>query len=142
VGELRNVDLSQLAIRQAYLAEVDVQGASLVNAHLTETALADAFDFPGSVALSGDGALLAIGTSTGQVLLWRLADRVLQWSVQGPTGVVWGVALTADGRMLASSDAHGAVSLWDTSSGRLVAALDGNTGGVWGMDQTFDGVCH
>src|SRR5262249_52338605 len=65
-GDLRGLDLSRLAIRQAYLAEVDAQDASLVDAHLAETVLAEAFNFPGGVALSGDGALLAAGTSTGQ----------------------------------------------------------------------------
>src|SRR5262249_62041961 len=69
-GELRGLDLARLAIRQAYLAEVDAQDARLVDAELADTVLADAFHFPVSVALSGDGALLAAGTSTGQVGLW------------------------------------------------------------------------
>jgi hypothetical protein len=33
-GDLRGVDLSRLAIRQAYLAEVHAQAASLAGAHL------------------------------------------------------------------------------------------------------------
>src|SRR5262249_22051216 len=60
-GDLRSMDLSHLAIRQAYLADVDAQDASLAHSHLADTVMAEAFDFPGSVALSGDGALLAAG---------------------------------------------------------------------------------
>ena len=82
---MRGLDLARLAIRQAYLAEVDAQDASLVEAELADTVLADAFHFPASVALSGDGALLAAGTSTGQVGLWRVADRTPLWAVQGHT---------------------------------------------------------
>src|SRR5262249_45578038 len=40
-GDLRGVDLSQLAIRQAYLAVVELQEANLVGSHLTETVLAE-----------------------------------------------------------------------------------------------------
>src|SRR4029434_7221820 len=74
-GDLRGLDLSRLALRQAYLAQVDAQDARLVDAHLAETVLAEAFDFPGSVALSGDGALLAAGTSTWQAWLRRGAQH-------------------------------------------------------------------
>src|SRR5207244_1277915 len=76
-GDLRGLDLSRLAIRQAYLAGVDAQDARLAGAHLAETMLSEAFDYPPSVALSGDGALLVAGTSTGEVWLWRVADRPL-----------------------------------------------------------------
>jgi hypothetical protein len=68
-GDLCGLDLSHLAIRQAYLADVDAQNASLVGAKFATTVLADAFDFPGKVALTHDGALLTVGTSTGKVCL-------------------------------------------------------------------------
>jgi hypothetical protein len=101
-GDLRGLDLSRLVLRQAYLAQVDAQDASLVDAHLVDTVLAEAFDFPSSVALSGDAVLLAAGTSTGQVWLWRIADRTAPWAVQAHTGAVRALALSADGRMVAS----------------------------------------
>src|SRR5262249_52701315 len=47
-GHLRDLDLARLAIRQAYLAEVDAQDARLVDAHLADTVLADAFHLPSS----------------------------------------------------------------------------------------------
>src|SRR4029434_2628247 len=100
-------DLAHLAIRQAYLAEVDAQDARLVDAELADTVLAEAFHFSGPVALSGDGALLAAGTSTGQVGLWRVADRTPLWAVQGHSGGVFGVALSADGRLVVSGSVDG-----------------------------------
>src|SRR5262249_3082350 len=138
-GELCGLDLSRLAIRQAYLAEVDAQDASLVGAHLAETVLAEAFDFPAWVALSGDGAVLAAGTSTGQVWLWRGAARARRRGVQGHAGTVWGVALSADGNLLASGGTDGMVRLWETSGGRLLATLQGHTGAVWGVALSADG---
>ena len=118
---------------------VEAQDASLAGAHLADVVLAEAFDFPGSVALSGDGALLAAGTSTGQVWLWRVADRTLVAMLEGHTGVVWGVALSTDGRPLVSGGGDGTVRLWDALSGRLLATLEGHAGQVWGVALSADG---
>src|SRR5262249_42678413 len=138
-GDLRRRDLSRLAIRQAYLAEVDAHDASLVDSHLAETVLAEAFAFPVSVALSGDGAWLAAGTATGQISLWRVADRSPLWAVQGHSGAVRGVALSADGELLASGGGDGTVRLWEVSSGQVLATLQGHTGAVRGVALSADG---
>jgi transcriptional regulator with XRE-family HTH domain len=137
-GNLREQDLSRLALRQAYLAQVDAQDARLVDAHLAETVLADAFDFPSSVALCGDAALAA-GTSTGQVWLWRVADRTPLWAAQGHTGAVRAVALSADGRLVASGGGEGAVRLWEADTGKPVVTLQGHTGAVWSVALSADG---
>jgi WD40 repeat protein len=137
-GELRSVDLGRLAIRQVYLAEVEAQDASLVGAHLSEAILAEAFTFPFSVALSGDGTLLVAGTSEGEVWLWRVADRTPLLAVQGHTGAVYGLALSADGRKLASSSEDGTVRVWEAPSGRLLATLQGHTGTVWSVALSAD----
>jgi WD40 repeat protein/transcriptional regulator with XRE-family HTH domain len=138
-GELRGLDLARLTIRQAYLAEVDAQDARLVDAELADTVLAEAFHFPGSVALSGDGTLLAVGTSTGQVWLWRTADRTSLWTVQGHISGIWGLALSSDGQLVASGGEDGMVRLWEASSGRSLAILSGHTGSVGGMALSADG---
>ena len=138
-GDLRSMDLSRLTIRQAYLADVDAQDANLVDSHVVETVLAEAFHFPPSVALSGDGALLAAGTATGQVWIWRVADRTPLWAAQGHTDAVRGVALSADGQLVASGGFDGTVRLWETSTGRAVAILQGHTGTVWGVALSTDG---
>ncbi|HEV7665509.1 MAG TPA: helix-turn-helix domain-containing protein [Chloroflexota bacterium] len=157
-GNLRGLDLSRLAIRQAYLAEVDAQDTSLVDAHLAAAILADVFDLPLSVALSGDGTSLAAGTSTGEVWLWRVADRTLVAKLTGHTGGVRSVALSADGQLLASGSEDGTIRLWETpfgnplsgtlsagrgaapaAGGQLLATLQGNTGQVWAVALSADG---
>src|SRR6478672_7841230 len=138
-GDLRGLDLSHLAIRQAYLQEVAAQDASLAGAELHQAVLVEAFNYPASVALSADGAYLAAGTTTGELCLWRVADRTPLLSVQGHTSAVWGVALSADGRLLASGSFDGMVRLWETASGRLLATLEGHTGAVRGVALSADG---
>jgi WD40 repeat protein/transcriptional regulator with XRE-family HTH domain len=138
-GDLRGLDLSHLSLRQAYLAEVEAQDASLAGAHLAEAVLGEAFDYPTSVALSANGAYLAAGTSTGEVRLWRVADRALLLAVPGHSGMVLGVALSGDGRLLASGSFDGMVKLWEVPSGRLMATMSGHSGRVWGVALSADG---
>src|SRR5207245_1774156 len=118
-GDLRGMDMSRLTIRQAYLAAVDTQGGSLAGAHLAETALAEGFSHPTSVALSADGTLLA--AASGEVWLWSVADRTALLALPAHGGSVWGVALTADGRLAVSGGADGTLRLWETNSGRSLA---------------------
>ena len=138
-GDLRGLDLSHLALRQVYLAQVDAQEASLVGAHLAETVLADAFGLPLSVATTGDGVLLAVGTAAGEVWMWRVADRKPLWAVRGHTGAVWTLAVSTDGDLLASGGADGTVRLWEIDTGRPLATLQGHTGAVWGVALSADG---
>jgi hypothetical protein len=95
--DLRGLDLSRLALRQAYLQGVEAQDASLAGSHLAKAVLGEPFAYPVAVALDADGTFLSAGTSTGEVRLWRVADRTPLLAVQGHSGAVWGVALSGDG---------------------------------------------
>jgi WD40 repeat protein/transcriptional regulator with XRE-family HTH domain len=138
-GDLRGLDLTQLVLRQAYLAGVEAQDASLAGAHLAEAVLAEAFNYPNCVALSGDGASLAAGTSAGEVWLWRVADRTPLLALPAHSGFVVCVALNADGRLLVSGSWDGTVGLWDGRGGGLLASLQGHTGPVFGVALSADG---
>jgi WD40 repeat protein len=138
-GDLREMDLSSLSVREVYLAEVEAQDASLTGAHLVDTVLAGSFDYPGSVALSEDGVLLAAGTTTGEVWLWRVADLTPLLALHGHTGAVWGVALSRGRQLLASGGGDGLVRLWEVSTGQQLASLTGHTGAVWNVALSSDG---
>ena len=138
-GELRGLDLTRLVIRQAYLAEVEAQDARLSDAELADTVLAEAFHFPGSVALSSDGTLVVAGTSDGHIGLWRVADRAPLWAVQGHKGGVWSVAFSADGRLVASGGLDGTAQLWEAGTGRQLTTLRSHPGGVWLVALSADG---
>ncbi|HVN55221.1 MAG TPA: NACHT domain-containing protein [Anaerolineaceae bacterium] len=138
-GDLRRLNLSSLAIRQAYLAEVEAQDASLAGVSLAEVVLAEAFTSPISAALSGDGTLLTVGTTTGEIWLWRVAERTLLEKLPGHTGQVFGLALAADGRLMASGGADGTVQIGDAATGRLLARFEGHTGTVTSVALSTDG---
>ena len=138
-GDLRGVDLSELAIRQAYLQEVEAQDASLAGSRLVEATMTSAFHYPTQVSTSADGSRVAAATSTGEVYLWRVGDRALLTTLQGHEGAVWGVALSPDGRQVVSGGFDGTVRLWDATGGRPVATLRGHAGGVNGVALSGDG---
>ncbi|MBV9355518.1 MAG: helix-turn-helix domain-containing protein [Chloroflexi bacterium] len=137
-GDLRRLDLSALAIRQAYLPGIEAQEANLAGAHLSECVLPEAFHQI-AVALSDDGAHLLAGTTTGDVCLWRAADRTLLLSVAAHAGVVMGVALCAERGLAASASQDGTVKLWEAGSGRPLTTLRGHTDFVQGVALSGDG---
>jgi WD40 repeat protein/transcriptional regulator with XRE-family HTH domain len=130
-GNLRGLDLSHLSIQQAYLQAVDAQDTSLAGAHLAAAVLDEPFGGAVCTALSGDGELLAAGTTGGQVRMWRVADRTPIWAASGHDGPVSGVAMSESGRLVASGGHDGTVRLWDGSDGRSLAVLEGHTAAVW-----------
>jgi WD40 repeat protein/transcriptional regulator with XRE-family HTH domain len=138
-GNLQGLDLSRLAIRQAYLAGIEAQDVSLAGAHLSEVVLAEAFTYPIAVALSDDGASLVAGTASGEVWLWRVAGRTLLVLVQGHTSLIYGVALSGDGRLLASGSIDGTARLWEVPSGQPLATLQGRGSGIYGVALSKDG---
>ena len=138
-GELRGLDLSGLTLRQAYLKGIEAQGAILAGAHLSEAVLAEAFNSLMAIGLSRDGAYLAVGTSTGEIALWRIADRTLLQVIQAHAGPIRGVALSGDGGLVACAGQDGTVRLWEADSGRPLAILQGHIGVVWSVALSADG---
>jgi WD40 repeat protein len=139
-GNLQNTDLSQLSIRQAYLQEADAHDTRLTGADLSESVLAESFYFPAAIAMSADGALVAAGTSTGRVGVWRVADRVPLWAAaHGHAGTIRGVALSADGRLAASGGGDGKVRIWEAATGEPVVTLEAHTSATRGVALSADG---
>jgi WD40 repeat protein/transcriptional regulator with XRE-family HTH domain len=138
-GDLKGADLSGLAIRQAYLQDVEAQGARLAGAHLSEAVLGEALSYPTCAVLSADGAYLVAGTSTGDVCRWRVADRQLLAILRGHTCWVRGVAQDRDGRLVVSCSFDGTVRLWEATTGRPLAILQDHSGWVRSAALSADG---
>jgi transcriptional regulator with XRE-family HTH domain len=82
-GDLRGVDLSRLFIRQAYLRGVEAQDASLVDAQLAESVLAEPFD-----GGAREGTVGGWDARSGTPLSARRPDRPYErMDITGLTGV-------------------------------------------------------
>jgi WD40 repeat protein/transcriptional regulator with XRE-family HTH domain len=119
-GHLRGLDLSHLAIRGAFLQGIEMQDASLAEAHLRETVLNQAFDVPWAVAISRDGQYWAVSSRRGEVRVWREEGKLLHLAWQAHTDTVRALAFSPDGRTLATGSWDGSLKLWDTESGALL----------------------
>jgi WD40 repeat protein len=76
-----------------------------------------------SVAVSGDGRLVATGTWDGPVRLWETRSGRLLATLQGHLGAVWSVAVSRDGRLVASGSDDGMTRLWEVGSGSCLHSL-------------------
>jgi WD40 repeat protein len=83
-----------------------------------------------SVAISGDGLLLASGSEDGQILLWDLQTGQVRHTLLGHADAVTALVFTPNGATLASSSLDGLVKLWRVSEGRELAVLRGHSGPV------------
>src|SRR5205823_1269039 len=119
-GHLRDLDLSRLAIRGAYLQGVEMQDARLSGATLHEVVWTSAFDTIRAVAMSPDGHYIAAGSNSGQVRVWREEGRVAHLTIRGHTDRVGAIAFSPDGQALATASWDGTVRLWDVAGGAAI----------------------
>jgi WD40 repeat protein len=91
------------------------------------------------VALTPDGATLAVGHANSAVSIWDVASGEIRWSVSEPGGNVRAVAFSPDGTILASGGSGRHVCLWDMATRRLKASLAGHAGTVTAVTFSPDG---
>lgn len=143
-GHLKQLDFSQLTIRQAYLQGIEAQDANFAGAHLTETVFMEPIESIASMTLSPDGRYLAVGSFSGQIRVWRVADRKALLTWQGHSRLVWTLAFSPDSTRLASGGSDCKVRLWDIQGedepgGRYLGTLSGHERWVRSLAFSPDG---
>jgi WD40 repeat protein len=118
-GHLRNIDLSHLTIRGAYLQGVEMQDATLAGATLRDSSFTEAFDPTWGVAISRNGEYWAAGSARGEVRVWRKGIQTLYRVWQAHTDNTYALTFSPDGGSLVSASWDGSVKLWDLKSGAL-----------------------
>lgn len=122
-------DFSRLYFRQAYLREASLANVNFADARFEKSTFTDMFGNVLSVAFSPypyDSTVIAAGTGTGDIRLWRASDGMPLATYSGHSDWVWGLAYSPDGKMLASGSSDQTIRLWDTSNGKHLFVLRGH----------------
>jgi WD40 repeat protein len=84
-------------------------------------------DIVRSVAFTPDStALAAAGGNTDEfaIHIWEAASGESLGTLEGHTGIIWGIAFSPDGQMLASVSNDKTAKIWDWHTGTLLKSLD------------------
>ncbi|AVH68511.1 NB-ARC domain-containing protein [Nostoc sp. 'Peltigera membranacea cyanobiont' N6] len=132
---LRNADFSNLAVWQAYLKNINLNGINFQNADLSKSVFTETFGSILTVAFSPDGKVLATGGVAGEVQLWQVANGkpLLRWNAH--TRWILSLAFSPNGQMLATGSDDKSIKLWDANTGICLETFQGDTS--WVFDVAF-----
>ena len=105
--------------------------------HIATLERPDFYDI-GDLAISPDGAFLAIGVSA-KVELLDVAKRETITTFRHSVWTIPTVAFSRDGTLLAAGSREGAIKVWNVTSEAEVATIEGHTDQVTSLDFSPDG---
>jgi WD40 repeat protein len=109
--DLTGLDFSGLAIRQGALDSADLREVDFTACRFSRTMFRSSFGSVLSVAWSPDDALLAAGTASCEVLVWKVESRQLKCSLAGHTDWVRAVKFLSQSEIVTAGD-DGTIRLW------------------------------
>jgi len=92
-----------------------------------------------SVAFSADGALIAGGTSSGALAVWRVGETTPFQTIPAHQKFIVALAFSPDGTQVATGSTDNRAVIWDVSSGAPVRTFIGHTAGVRSVAFSLDG---
>ncbi|VTU02616.1 wd-40 repeat-containing protein : Serine/threonine protein kinase with WD40 repeats OS=Pirellula staleyi (strain ATCC 27377 / DSM 6068 / ICPB 4128) GN=Psta_3332 PE=4 SV=1: Pkinase: WD40: WD40: WD40: WD40: WD40: WD40: WD40: WD40: WD40: WD40 [Gemmataceae bacterium] len=92
-----------------------------------------------ALAISPDGATIAIGAGGGEVVLWDAARRTETGRWAAHDGNVAAVAYHPGGQIIATGGVDTAIRLWDVETRKPVRTLAGHTRGILSLAWSPDG---
>ncbi|MCA1992267.1 MAG: hypothetical protein LDL41_09530, partial [Coleofasciculus sp. S288] len=137
--DLKGFDCSQLAIRQAYLANATLHDVDFTGAKISQTVFAETFGGVVSVTFSPDGQSFATSDTKGEIQIWdtRTGEQLVR--CRGHQHWTWAVAFSPDGHYLASASDDYRVKLWDVETGECLQTYKGHTYSVSAIAFSPDG---
>ena len=134
--DVRNMDFSYLAVQQAYLRGATLPEVNFAHADFRASAFTDTFSNILSVTFNKSGHLLAAGTITGEIRVWKYPNGEPVLTCLGHQDWIRAVAFSPDNQMLASGSDDQTLLLWDINTGRILHRLQGHSS--WIISATFN----
>ena len=127
-SDWKQTNFSRLSLWQADFRNVDARELNLTEADLTGAAFFEPLGSVLCVAFSPDGALLAAGTTTGDLYVWQTQDGRCFRQYTEHTNWIMSVAWSPDGSQLVTGSADETIRLWRLQDTESHAVWHGHTG--------------
>lgn len=137
--DLRDTNFSELTVKQAYLQDANLADVNFAHANLATCVFTKTFSSMLCVTLSPDGALLATGTTTGELSIWEADGSKLKFTRTEHSDGIRAVAFSPDGKVLVSGSEDATLRLWDTNTGKCNTVLHGHARPVHSVSFSPDG---
>jgi WD40 repeat protein len=85
--------------------------------------LGDERDVVLAADISADGKLVALGSPSKVVKVYRVADGKLAYQITRHTDWITALEFSPDGSRLATADRTGGIYLWDSATGQIIVSL-------------------
>ncbi|MBD2121480.1 eIF2A-related protein [Trichocoleus sp. FACHB-262] len=128
--DLSDRDFSNLAIRQAYLANISLHRINLTDTTIEQSVFTETTGSILAITFSPDGNLLATGEIDGILRLWHVPTGRQIFTWKGHSSWVSSVAFSPDGSILASGNYDHTIRLWDIATKTYLRMLEGHNSWV------------
>jgi WD40 repeat protein len=129
-GEIVNKDFSGLTIRGAYLRNTHLHDVNFSNCRLYKTVFMETFGSVLSVKFSRDGQLIASGTTTNEIRIWRTRDGKQVQLLKGHSDWVRAADFSKDNTLIVSCSEDQTIRVWDIETGQCIHTLTGHAGRI------------
>jgi WD40 repeat protein/transcriptional regulator with XRE-family HTH domain len=138
-ADLRGLDFSHLTVRQADLQGVSLPEVNFASADLASCRFTDTFSNILCLAVSPDGTLLAGGTTTDEVRIWRAESATTLFRCTGHGDEIRTVAFSPDSKLFVSGSEDHTLRVWESATGRCLKSLQGHTDWILSTAFSSDG---
>ena len=130
-SDLQKYDFSHLAIRQAYLQNINLPEVNFAYSHFSQCVFPKIFGGVLSVAYSPDGQYLATGDTNGEIILWEVNTGRLKSRIRADSNWIRSIAYSPDGQYLASAGENQTIRIWSVVDDSCIQMIDDVQNQVW-----------
>lgn len=123
-ADLCQRDFSKLAIWQARLSGIELQGTNFSTCHFSNCTFTDTFGNILAVRFSRQGNYLAASGTMNEIRVWHLEEKKLIQRLSSHTDWIWAIDFDPAGNLLASGSNDCSIKIWDLSSGECIKSFD------------------
>jgi WD40 repeat protein len=138
-ADLSDRDFSNLTIRHAHLAGKQLHGLNLQGCTFADSVFSETFGSVLCIATSPDGAMVAAGTTSNDIYIWKSPSTNSVAVLHGHQRWVRSIAFSPDGQWLASASQDQTVRLWSIVTGECRMILPTAPGEAWAVAFSLDG---